>query len=421
MNKVNLKVNLEVEFCGVKFINPFLLASAPGSDSREMMARAFEAGWGGAVLKTLSCDSEPMDLVSPKIGGVSYDNRRLMGMVNIDLITERKLEVCLNDIKDLKVRYPKHIVVSSIMASREADWKEIAILSQNAGADMIECNFSCPHGMPERKMGALIGQDPEMTSSISRWVKEAVDIPVLIKLTPNVTDIVPLAREVVNAGFDGITLINTIRSLLGVDLENWDPMPNVGGKSTYGGYSGPAVKPIALRFVSTVAKHFGLPVSASGGITTWRDAAEFILCGAGTVQLCTAPMHYGYRMIEDLAEGLSDYLESKGLNRLQDLVGRVLPKLVTYEELDKNHSMAAKIDKKACRKEGLCYLACRDGGHQAIELDRDNYPIVNQDKCVGCGLCSTVCPVENCIAYHKADGHHKDKRAEARPSSFVRI
>jgi len=406
--------NLQIEFCGQKMLNPFWLASSPVADSGEMIARAFEAGWGGAVLKTLSPDSEELNLVSPKIWGLNYQHQRLMGMVNIDLNTERTFEVCLDDIKNLKRQYPRHLVIASLMAGEEAAWKDCARQIEDAGADLIEVSLSCPHGMPERGMGAMVGQNPDLVLKTSRWVKEAVEIPVIVKLTPNVADITPMAQAVKASGCDGITLIDTVKALLGIDLDSWAPLPTVAGRSTYGGYSGPAVKPIALRFVAGAAKAGGLPVSGVGGITTWQDAAEFFLCGAHSVQLCTAPMHYGYRMIDDLREGLNNYLDAKGLKSLEQLIGRALPNLVSYQELDKTYSRVAQIDESACRRDELCFLACRDGGHQAIELDEERLPRIDHDKCVGCGLCRSVCPVDNCISYIPAAKHHKNKREGVR-------
>lgn len=411
-------ISLETEFCGVKFPNPFVLAAAPGTDDMNMLERAFEAGWGGAVMKTVALDCEPVDLVSPMIWGISYENKRLMGMENIDLITERKISVCCKEIKELKTKFPKQVMIGSIMASKEADWKEAARLIQDAGADMLECSFSCPHGMPDRGMGSAIGQDPELTLRTARWVREAVDIPVFIKLTPNITDIVPVARAVKESGCTGVTLINTVKALLGIDLDTFVPLPSVNGKSTWGGYSGPAVKPIALRFVSTVAKNLDIPIFGVGGITTWQDAAEFLLCGAGVVQLCTAPMHYGFGMIDDLREGLSGFLQSKGMSNIGELVGKALPNLVSYQELAKDYSVVSKVERELCLRDNLCYIACRDGGHEAITLDKDRYPVVDEDKCIGCGLCHSVCPVESCISYQKAQKHHKNKREGIKPPSW---
>ena len=411
------RFSLETEFCGIKFPNPFVLAAAPGTDDKNMLERAFEAGWGGAVMKTVALDCEPVELVSPMIWGVSYENKRLMGMENIDLITERKISVVCQDIKHLKAKFPKQVMIGSIMASCEADWKEAARMIQNSGADMLECSFSCPHGMPDRGMGSAIGQNPELTLRTARWVREAVDIPVLIKLTPNVTDIVPVARAVKEAGCAGVTLINTVKALLGIDLETFSPLPTVGGKSTWGGYSGPAIKPIALRFISTVAKNLNIPISGVGGVSTWQDAAEFLLCGAGTVQLCTAPMHYGFAVIEDLVEGLNSFLQQKGMRSVAELIGKALPNLVSYQELAKDCSVVSRVNREICLRDNLCFVACRDGGHEAIEFDAERYPIINEDKCIGCGLCRSVCPVEDCISYIKAQKHHKQKREGIKPSS----
>jgi dihydropyrimidine dehydrogenase (NAD+) subunit PreA len=398
------KPDLSIEFCGVRFPNPFVLAAAPPTDSAEMIARGFDAGWGGAVVKTLGLEHVEVNLVSPMMAGLAYEDKNLIGLENIDLISNRHLPEVLQEVSELKKRYQEQVLIVSMMAGTEDEWKEITRRVQEAGADMIECSFSCPHGMPERGMGSAVGQDAALTYERAKWVVEAASVPVLIKLTPNVTDIRPIAQKVKEAGAAGITCINTLKGLLGFDLDTFAPIPDVGGKSTAGGYSGPAIKPIALRFVSDVAKDVGIPVAGVGGVVTWRDAAEFLLAGAGIVQVCTAVMRYGYDIVEELIEGLGYYLEEKGLGTPADLVGRGLPNVVSHEALSRDYKVVASIDGDLCVGCGACIVACRDGGHQAIEFPEDaagtgneRIPGVDEEKCIGCGFCRTVCPVTGCI------------------------
>lgn len=390
-----MKPDLSLEFCGVRFPNPFVLAAAPTTDDAEMVARGLEAGWAGAVLKTTSVESETVELVYPQMGGIEWNGQKLHGMINIDLISQRHIDQVEKDVAALKKAFPQKVILASIMGSRKEHWQELVGRLEAAGVDMIECSFSCPHGMPERGMGSTIGQNPELTERTARWVKEAAKrVPVVIKLTPNVTDILPMAQAVKNSGADAVAAINSVLGLIGIDLDSYSPLPSVDGMGIYGGFTGPAIKPIALHCVSRIAKNIDIPVAAVGGINSWRDAAEFLLVGARNLQLCTAPMHYGFRIIDDLLDGLSRYLETKGLTRVEDLVGLALPKLTTYEHLSRAHKVKSAIDSEACIRCDLCYIACRDGGHMAIQLDADRLPKTDEEKCVGCALCPLVCPVQ---------------------------
>jgi len=403
------KPNLAVDFCGVRFPNPFVLAAAPPTDDAEMIARGFEAGWAGAVVKTLGLEHVEVNLVSPMMVGLDYEDKKLVALQNIDLISDRDIREVLPEVRELKKSYPDRIVIVSIMASTEAEWKEITRRVQEAGADMIECSFSCPHGMPERGMGSAVGQNAELTYERAKWVAEAAEIPVLIKLTPNVTDMRPVAEKVKEAGAEGVTAINTVKGLIGFDLDTMAPIPSVEGYSTEGGISGPAIKPIALRFVADVARDVGIPVAGVGGVVTWKDAVEFLLAGAGIVAVCTAVMRYGYDIIEELNEGLLLYLEDKGLTSPMDLVGKGLPKIVGHGELSRDSKVLAAVDEDTCIGCGACVIACRDGGHQAIEFagpdagEDARIPKVGDEKCIGCGFCRTVCPVDGCLTMQPRD------------------
>jgi dihydropyrimidine dehydrogenase (NAD+) subunit PreA len=398
--------DLKVNLAGIQSPNPFWLASAPPTNTGDQIMRAFDAGWGGAVWKTLG---DPIVNVSSRYSTVDLNGQRMMGLNNIELITDRPLAVNLREVAEVKKRYPKNAVVVSLMVESKRDkWHEIVKAAEGAGADGLELNFGCPHGMSERGMGAAVGQVPEYACQITEWVKEVARTPVIVKLTPNVTDIVYPARAAKKANADAVSLINTINSITGVDLDTFTPRPDVGGRSAHGGYCGPAVKPIALNMVSAVAKdpEVRLPISGIGGVANWRDAAEFMLLGCTTVQVCTAVMHYGFRIVEDMIDGLSGYLDDKGFRSVNEIIGRSLPSVSKWEELDLNYKIVARIDQQKCVGCGLCYAACTDGAHQSIsarpEHGRTHCEIV-ESTCVGCNLCSLVCPVDSCIAMVRVD------------------
>jgi dihydropyrimidine dehydrogenase (NAD+) subunit PreA len=400
-------VDLFTDMAGIRSPNPFWLASCPISNNGEMVARAFDAGWGGAVWKTIG---EPIRNVTARLGSFEHGGRKLVGINNIELISDRPTDVNIAEIREVKKRYPNNAVVISLMveAKREA-WHEILAKCNDTGADGYELNFGCPHGMSERGMGAAVGQVPEYVQMITEWVMEKAELPVLVKLTPNVTDIRYPARAARAANADGVALINTISSLIGVNLETWAPVPDVRGKGSHGGYAGPAVKPIALNMVSQVASDpdVRLPVSGIGGIETWRDALDFLLVGATTVQVGTSVMHYGFRLVDDLIDGLSTYLRAKGLHSPSELVGKALPTITDWGNLDQEFRLLAHIDQERCIHCNLCYAACNDGAHQAIRLERSNgtsHLEVEPDHCVGCRLCQYVCPVEDCITFEALEG-----------------
>jgi dihydropyrimidine dehydrogenase (NAD+) subunit PreA len=446
-----LTPDLTTSFAGRIFSpNPFWLASAPPTNCGEQVMRAFDAGWGGAVWKTIG---EPIVNVSSRYSSVDWNGQRMMGLNNIELITDRPLDVNLREISEVKKRYPKHAVIASLMVeSKRESWHKIVQQAEDAGADGLELNFGCPHGMSERGMGSAVGQVPEYTELITSWVKEKAQTPVLVKLTPNITDIRTIARAAKRGGADGLSAINTMNSITGIDLDTLVPRPNVDGKSSHGGYCGPAVKPIALHMAHQIQGDVEsvLPLSGIGGISDWRDAAEFLLLGCSTVQVCTAVMHYGYRIVEEMADGLTNWMREKGFSRIEDFRGMTLPRVQEWKHLNLNYKIIAHIQEEKCIGCALCYTACWDGAHQCIHLDRvagysnehatpamheqqsvreitvtpipkldhrsaqDNaigpyptplarIPRVDEEECVGCNVCALVCPVEGCITMDRVD------------------
>ena len=428
--------DLSIEFCGVKAPNPFWLASGPPTNSEYQVRRAFDAGWGGAVWKTLA--EEPIVNVSSRYGAIDYDGRKVMGLNNIELITDRPLDVNLQEITRVKKAYPdRALFVSLMVESKRQAWHEITRKTQDAGADGIELNFGCPHGMSERGMGSAVGQVPDYACMITEWVKEVATIPVMVKLTPNVSDVALIGRAAVRGGADALSLINTINSIMGVDLDTLAPQPAVRGNGSHGGYCGPAVKPVALNMVAAVAgdPEIAVPISGIGGIQAWQDAVEFLLLGAGSVQVCTAVMHYGFRIVEHLQSGLEGWMRAKGYQTIAELVGLSVPRIKSWGDLDLNYKIVARIDQDKCIHCGLCYIACEDGCHQSIQWDKVatadylashrsrngatrsgghevlagaggdviNLFSIKEDICVGCNMCSLVCPVEGCITMNEID------------------
>ncbi|WP_078546527.1 NAD-dependent dihydropyrimidine dehydrogenase subunit PreA [Litchfieldia alkalitelluris] len=393
--------DLSINLAGISSPNPFWLASAPPTNTGYQVQRAFEAGWGGAVWKTLG---DPIINTSSRFAAVSFNGQRVAGFNNIELITDRPLEVNLKEIYETKKRYPNHALVVSLMVEpRQDKWHEIVKKVEAIGVDGLELNFGCPHGMAERGMGAASGQVPELVEKQTYWVKEVARTPVIVKLTPNITDITATAEAAVRGSADAISLINTINSLAGVDLDSWNTIPHVNGKGAHGGYCGPAVKPIALNMVAECARNenINIPISGIGGISNWQDTVEFMLMGATGVQVCTAAMHHGFRIVEDMIDGLNNYLDDKGISSLSEIVGKVVPKYSDWGNLDLNYKIVAQINNDICINCNKCHIACEDTSHQCIDMLKDNsgnsYLTVREEDCVGCNLCSIVCPVEGAI------------------------
>jgi len=400
--------DLSCSFVGVRSPNPFWLASAPPTDKAYNVNRAFEAGWGGVVWKTLGFDP-PIVNVSSRYGAVQWNGQRVAGLNNIELITDRPLQVNLDEIRQVKRDWPDRAMVVSLMVPCDEDsWKRILPPVEDTGADAVELNFGCPHGMSERGMGSAVGQVPEYIEQVARWVKQHSRLPCIVKLTPNITDIRKPARAAFAGGADAVSLINTINSITSIDLDLMAPTPTVDGKGTHGGYCGPAVRPIALSMVSEIARDpatHGRPISAIGGIGTWRDAAEFIALGAGSVQVCTAAMHYGFRIVDDMIAGLSNWMDAKGYAQLEDFRGRAVGNVTDWQFLNLKYDIKARIDQDKCIKCGLCHIACEDTAHQAITREKNglrHYEVVDAE-CVGCNLCMHVCPVEGCITMQRVD------------------
>ncbi|MDF2504469.1 NAD-dependent dihydropyrimidine dehydrogenase subunit PreA [Clostridium sp.] len=386
--------DLSIEFCGVKCENPFFLSSSVVGNNFEMCAKALEMGWGGVVFKTIGFYVSKE--VSPRFDTIGKEGTPFIGFKNLEQISEHSLEENLEWMRQLKEKYPSKILVASIMGQNEQEWTDLAKLVTEIGADIIECNFSCPQ-MANNDMGSDVGQNPELVKKYCQATRRGTNLPILAKMTPNIGNMEVPAIAAMEGGATGLAAINTIKSITKIDLDSFLSYPIVNGKSSVSGYSGKAVKPIALRFIHDMAKNKtlkGVPISGMGGIETWEDAAEFILLGSTNLQITTAVMQYGYRIIEDLISGLSYYMEEKGFNKLEDMVGLALENIVPAEELDRSFILYPSFDEDKCVGCGRCYISCYDGGHQAIKWDSDiRKPILLEDKCVGCHLCTKVCPV----------------------------
>jgi dihydropyrimidine dehydrogenase (NAD+) subunit PreA len=411
-----MKKDLSIDFVGVHCENPFFLSSSPVCNNAEMVAKAFDAGWGGIFYKTVGIKG--MDECSPRFDILTKESTPWAGFKNMEQISEMTMEQNIEEIRKLKKNYPNKVIGVSIMGSNEEEWITLAKAVTEAGADILELNFSCPQ-MTSHAMGSDVGQNPELVRKYCKAVVENTHLPVVAKMTPNITRMEEPAIAAVQGGAHGISAINTIKSITNIDLDNLTGRPVVNGKSSISGYSGKAIKPIALRFIAELAKCEELKsvhLSGIGGIETWQDALEFILLGCRNVQVTTAVMQYGYRIVEDLISGISHFMDERGVNKLDDLVGLALNNIVPAEELDRSFKIIPKIDEDKCVGCGRCYVSCFDGAHQAIVWDSETRkPRILEDHCVGCHLCLNVCPVYDCITPGKVvfkEGRANNRTAE---------
>lgn len=386
-------VDLTTDLYGVKCENPFFLSSSVVGSNYEMVAKAFDMGWAGVAFKTIGM-FVPNE-ASPRFDELEKEDTSFVGFKNIEQISTHTLKENLNFFRELKKNYPSKVIVASIMGRNDGEWTKLASLCEEYGADVIECNFSCPQMVGEG-LGSDVGINPELVAEYTAAVRKGTKLPILAKMTPNITSMIPPAIASIEAGADGLAAINTIKSIMNVNLGSFVSSPDVGGYSSVGGYSGKAVKPIALRFINEMAsceKLKGVPISGMGGIETWRDAAEFISMGCSTVQVTTSVMQYGYRIIDDLIDGLKRYMSEKGFNTIYDFLGKANEKIIPADDLDRSHICFPKFDREKCIGCGRCFLSCYDGGHQAIRMNADSKPILDGKKCVGCHLCKIVCPL----------------------------
>ena len=385
--------DLSIDFLGVHFDNPFCLASSPVGNCYEMCRKAYQAGWGGVYFKSVAPASFVINEVSPRFDTLKKEGTDFVGFKNMEQTSERPFEDSMADMARLKKEFPNKVLIASIMGPTEADWTELARRATATGADMLELNFSCPQ-MTTHAMGSDVGTNPELCEKYVAAAKRGTDLPIVAKMTPNITDMVPSAEAALRGGAAGISAINTVKSIANLDLQNLVGMPMIDGKSSVSGYSGKAVKPIALRFVNELYKRIpGVQISGIGGIETWKDAAEFILLGARNLQVCTAIMEYGYRIIDDLTSGLAYYMEERGVDHLEDLGGLASENMLPAEELDRSYKVYPAFDMDKCVGCGRCYVSCYDGAHQALAWDEEKRrPVLDRERCVGCHLCALVCP-----------------------------
>ncbi|MDR3513554.1 MAG: NAD-dependent dihydropyrimidine dehydrogenase subunit PreA [Caulobacteraceae bacterium] len=414
--------DLSIDFVGIKSPNPFWLASAPPTDKAVNVTRAFEAGWGGVVWKTLGEDPPVVNVNGPRYSTLMSQDRRVIGFNNIELISDRPLRTNLDEILRVKRAWPDRAMVVSLMAPvDEAAWRRLLPMTEDAGADGVELNFGCPHGMSERGMGSTVGQIPEYIQLITEWCKHYSRLPVIVKLTPNITDIRQAARAAHAGGADSVSLINTLNSVMGVDLDRMTMIPSTDGAGSHGGYCGPAVKPIALNMVAEIARDAqtrDLPISGIGGISTWRDAAEFIALGCGSVQVCTAAMVYGFKIVEDLCDGLSNFMDQRGYASIEAFRGGAVQTVKDWNALNLNHVEKAVIDQDHCIQCGRCHVVCEDTSHQAITATRDGrrHFEVREEDCVGCNLCVSICPAPGALAMRALASGEIDRRTGERVS-----
>lgn len=383
--------SLEVTFCGVKCENPFFLASSPVANSYQMCAHAFRAGWAGAAFKTIGL--KEMNEVSPRFDQLQKESVPFIGFKNMEQISEKSPEENFEIIRRLKKEFPQKVLIVSIMGENEQEWTELATRAEAAGADIIECNFSCPQ-MTTEGMGCDIGQNPDLVRKFTAATRQGTTLPILAKMTPNQAEGTTFAITALDAGATGVAAINTVKCITHIDRYTFTGTPDIAGKSSVSGYSGKAIKPIALRFVKELSDQKIQEISGIGGIETWQDALEFILLGASTVQICTAVMQYGYRIIDDLKEGLLLYMQEQGVKSLSEIRGKAIENMILPRDLNRETKCYPVFNTNTCIGCGRCYISCSDGGHSAILWGERaiKRPTLNKEHCVGCLLCAHVCP-----------------------------
>ncbi len=403
------KKDLSIKYLGVDCMNPFFLSSSPVGGNYDMVSKCYETGWGGCFFKTVGIFVA--DECSPRFDNAKKEGTPWVGFKNMEQISDKPTEQNFEYIARLVRDYPDHVTVASIMGSSEEEWKELAKMADQAGVKLIEGNFSCPQ-MTSHDMGSDVGTNNELLAKYCKAVSSVTDIPFIAKMTPNCKNMQEHARASIEGGAAAVSAINTIKSITNIDWENNTGMPVVDGKSSISGYSGAAVKPIALRFCAQVLQDtyidelvkkgghdygYGHEMSGIGGIETWRDAADFLAVGCRNVQVTTAIMQYGYRIVEDMANGLAHFMDERGVDKLDDIIGIALPNIIPAEELNRDFKILPHFDEEKCVGCGRCYISCYDGGHQAIDwIEDERLPELN-DNCVGCHLCLNVCPVQDCI------------------------
>lgn len=382
---------LKTSVLGIKFENPFLLASAPPTASVESIDKAFELGWGGAVIKTITPDNLEMLEVSPRYETMKSKDK-VIGFQNIELLSHQSVKYWCEGIQYLKKKHPTKVIIASIMAPVEQkEWQNLVQILNDTPIDAYELNFSCPHGMPEKNIGMAIGTSAEISALITSWVKAVANKPVFVKLTPNVTDISYIAKAVEKANCDGFCAINTVQGFMGVNLDTLEPNLCIDGYSTYGGCSGSIIKPIGFKCVAQLRQCSDLPILGMGGITNWQDAAQYIALGSNVVQICTEVMINGYGIINNLKSGLLNYLEEKGMDDISKLKSVAIPKITSHENLNKNYHLFPNIDAGKCIKCGKCIKICSESEHTALKMTETSIE-VNKNSCIGCSLCSHICP-----------------------------
>jgi dihydropyrimidine dehydrogenase (NAD+) subunit PreA len=382
--------SLETTLLGITFPNPFVLAAGPPTVNGSMVIEGFKSGWGGAVLKTIAL--EPTKDPSPRVH-IIKTGRTKWGMLDIELISEMSVDRWEDEIDMIRDAFPNRPVIASIMGGGNShEWQEVVRRLEPHGVNAFEMNASCPSFAEEK--GSKLGQDPETLGLAVRWVRDATNLPVIVKLTPNVTDIIPLARVSMEAGADAVTATNSLSGIAGIDLKTFAPLPTVDGIGIAGGYGGPGLRPVSLRCTADIAKSLPIPIFGCGGISKWHDAAEYLVAGASAVQVCTAVMWEGREIIDKLTKGLQGYLEKNGYETPADITGKALPNIGKFPDLNVEVELVASIDEARCNGCGICVKACTSGGYQAITMDEDK-EVARVDflKCDGCGLCVGVCPL----------------------------